>query len=81
MQYLLMVSTKSEMLPARCTYCWVHFPRRKNHVCELSEELLVQKQEWQQRAIEKQKAGTDASVPETAEHDATQEGSQPTQHC
>lgn len=60
------------MLSALYTYSWVHFPRRKNQVRELSEELLVQEQKWQQWAIEKQEAGADASVPETAEHEATQ---------
>jgi hypothetical protein len=62
---------------ARWSYRWVYFPRRKNNVRELSEELLVQKQEWQQRAIEEQEAWTDATVPEAAEHKTTHQGSQP----
>jgi hypothetical protein len=34
------------------TYRWINLPRRKNDIRELSEELLVQKQEWEQWAIE-----------------------------
>jgi hypothetical protein len=70
---------------ALCAYRWVYFPHRKNDVRELSEELLVQKQEWQQWAIEEQEACTDAAVPEAAEHKATHQGSklshQQTQYC
>jgi hypothetical protein len=73
------------MHTARYSYRWVYFPCRKDNVRDLSEELLVQKQKWQQRAIEEQEAWTNAAVPEAAEHKATHQRSQPshrqTQHC
>jgi hypothetical protein len=34
---------ENNMYTARCSYRWVYFPRRKDNVRDLPEELLVQK--------------------------------------
>jgi hypothetical protein len=76
-----MQNAETKTRSTRYTYRWVHFPRRKNDIRELPEELLVQKQKRQQRAIQKQEARADAAIPEATEHEATHQGSQSTQHC